>query len=149
MDGAIQDAIRFALDHFRRIRASVPLEHAISQLIETKHGSEGSRGVPRYHHCADEQSNRRDLRTLWGFAERRGWAIAATASKPARAKAIERPPGILRPSQVGRCWQNPTTLICYTLIFKHFAAAFSAAIMAVARGKAEAAFRIGSFVVAC
>jgi hypothetical protein len=33
---SVQDAVRFALDHLRRLASSVPLGQAISQFIETK-----------------------------------------------------------------------------------------------------------------
>ena len=42
---------------------------------------------------------RRDIRTLWSFAEKRGWATATTAKNTERAKAIDRPPGILTPAE--------------------------------------------------
>jgi hypothetical protein len=73
---SVQDAIRFALDHLRRLRASVPLEQAISQLIETKQATGPDRtllqrstdaarktpaGVPRYHHCADQHPGAGEL----------------------------------------------------------------------------------------
>ena len=45
-------------------------------------------------------THRRDLRTLWNFAEKRGWALGVTATNTERAKAIEKPPGILGPEQV-------------------------------------------------
>jgi integrase len=75
-------------------------------------------GVPRYHHCAistqeledflsgmkvgaeTRNTHRRDMRTLWNFAEKRGWALGVTATNTERVKAIEKPPGILRPEQV-------------------------------------------------
>ena len=43
---------------------------------------------------------RRDIRTLWHFAEKRGWATAASARNTERATAIDKPPGILRPEQI-------------------------------------------------
>ena len=42
---------------------------------------------------------RRDIRTLWSFAEKRGWATSAIAKNTERSKAIEKPPGILNPAQ--------------------------------------------------
>jgi integrase len=42
---------------------------------------------------------RRDIRTLWSFAEKRGWAMSAIAKNTERSKAIEKPPGILNPAQ--------------------------------------------------
>lgn len=42
---------------------------------------------------------RRDIRTLWSFAEKRGWGSAQTAKNTERAQAFERPPGILTPEQ--------------------------------------------------
>ena len=42
---------------------------------------------------------RRDIRTLWSFAEKRGWADAKMAKNTERAKAIATPPGILTPEQ--------------------------------------------------
>jgi integrase len=42
---------------------------------------------------------RRDICTLWGFAEKRGWGSAQTARNTERAKGIDRPPEILRPEQ--------------------------------------------------
>jgi integrase len=42
---------------------------------------------------------RRDIRTLWSFAEKRGWASATIAKNTERAKAIEKRPGILNPMQ--------------------------------------------------
>ena len=43
---------------------------------------------------------RRDIRNLWSFAEKRGWATSAIARNTERAKAIQKPPGILTPVQV-------------------------------------------------
>jgi site-specific recombinase XerD len=43
---------------------------------------------------------RRDIRNLWGFAERRGWATAAITKNTERSKAIQKPPGILTPVQI-------------------------------------------------
>lgn len=42
---------------------------------------------------------RRDIRTLWSFAETRGWALADTAKKTKRAREVPQPPGILTPAQ--------------------------------------------------
>ena len=42
---------------------------------------------------------RRDIRTLWSFAEKRGWAIATTAKNTERAKGITMPPSVLTPEQ--------------------------------------------------
>jgi integrase len=42
---------------------------------------------------------RRDIRTLWSFSEKRGWATATTAKNTERSKVIDRPPGILTPEQ--------------------------------------------------
>lgn len=42
---------------------------------------------------------RRDMRTLWSFAERRGWAAATTAKNAEKAKSIAEPPGVLTPEQ--------------------------------------------------
>jgi integrase len=42
---------------------------------------------------------RRDCRTLWGFAEKRGWVTINAAAKTERAKAIGKPPGILTPEE--------------------------------------------------
>ena len=42
---------------------------------------------------------RRDIRTLWSFAEKRGWGSAQTAKNTERAKALDRPPEILKPEQ--------------------------------------------------
>ena len=42
---------------------------------------------------------RRDIRTLWSFAEKRGWATSAIAKNTGRSKAIEKPTGILSPAQ--------------------------------------------------
>ena len=42
---------------------------------------------------------RRDIRTLWSFADKRGWGSAQTAKNTERAKAIAKPPGILTPEQ--------------------------------------------------
>ena len=44
-------------------------------------------------------SFRRNAHTLWSFAEKRGWALATIAGHTERAKAIEKPPGILTPEQ--------------------------------------------------
>jgi integrase len=44
-------------------------------------------------------SYRRNIHTLWSFAEKRGWATSAIAGHTERAKAIARPPGILAPGQ--------------------------------------------------
>jgi integrase len=41
----------------------------------------------------------RDIRTLWSFSEKRGWATATTAKNTERSKVIDRPPGILTPEQ--------------------------------------------------
>jgi hypothetical protein len=42
---------------------------------------------------------RRDIRTLWSFAEKRGWATSAVAKNTERSKTIEKPPGILNPAE--------------------------------------------------
>jgi len=42
---------------------------------------------------------RRDIRTLWSFAEKQGWAKAEVAKNTERAKVIDAPPGILTPEQ--------------------------------------------------
>jgi integrase len=42
---------------------------------------------------------RRGIRTLWSFAEKRGWATSAVAKNTERSKAIEKPPGILNPAE--------------------------------------------------
>jgi integrase len=42
---------------------------------------------------------RRDIRTLWSFAEKRGWGSAHTAKNTERAKALDRPPAILKSEQ--------------------------------------------------
>jgi integrase len=42
---------------------------------------------------------RRDCRTLWSFAEKRGWVSMNAAAKTERAKAIDKPPGILTPEE--------------------------------------------------
>ena len=42
---------------------------------------------------------RRDIRTLWSFAEKRGWATATTAKHTERARAISLPPSVLAPEQ--------------------------------------------------
>jgi len=119
----VQDAIRFALDHLRRLRGSVPLEQAITQFIETKQTTGRSE---RY--CNDlrmrlgrlqrafpdttiaristqeledflsgmkvgaetRNTHRRDMRTLWNFAEKRGWALGMTATNTERAAASEK-----------------------------------------------------------
>jgi site-specific recombinase XerC len=39
----------------------------------------------------------RDIRTLWSFSEKRGWATATTAKNTEPFKVIDRPPGILTP----------------------------------------------------
>ena len=42
---------------------------------------------------------RRNIRTLWGFAEKRGWANVAMVKNTERARVIAQPPGILSPEQ--------------------------------------------------
>jgi integrase len=42
---------------------------------------------------------RRDIRTLWGFAEKRGWGSSQTAKNTERAQAITVPPGVLTPER--------------------------------------------------
>jgi len=42
---------------------------------------------------------RRDIRTLWSFSEKRGWGSAQVVKNTERAKAIDRPPEILKPEQ--------------------------------------------------
>lgn len=42
---------------------------------------------------------RRDCRTLWSFAEKRGWVSINAAARTERAKSIDKPPGILTPQQ--------------------------------------------------
>jgi integrase len=124
----IKDAIRFALNHLRRTRASVSIESAINQLLETKRAA--GRGE-RY--CRDvgihlgrlakafagrkvaeittadlegflaglqlsaetRNTYRRDISTLWHFAEKHGWAQAAKNTET--ATAIDKPPGIFTP----------------------------------------------------
>jgi integrase len=49
--------------------------------------------------AATRNSYRRNVHTLWSFAEKRGWATAATAAHTERAKAVDEPPGILTPEQ--------------------------------------------------
>ena len=47
---------------------------------------------------------RRDIRTLWSFAEKRGWATATTAKNTERAKAIDRNrPAFSRPQRPPHC----------------------------------------------
>ena len=42
---------------------------------------------------------RRDCRTLWSFAEKRGWVSNNMAARTEKAKSIDKPPGILTPEQ--------------------------------------------------
>jgi hypothetical protein len=42
---------------------------------------------------------RRDMRTLWSFAEKHGWATATTAKNTEKAKTMAEPPGVLTPEQ--------------------------------------------------
>lgn len=42
---------------------------------------------------------RRDFRTLWSFAEKRGWGNAQVVKNTERARGIDRPPEILKPEQ--------------------------------------------------
>ena len=42
---------------------------------------------------------RRDIRTLWSFAEKRGWGNSQAVKNTERAKGIDRPPEILKPEQ--------------------------------------------------
>lgn len=128
----VAQAIRFALDHLERQSASVTVEEAVRQLIESKAAAGRS---PRYTNdlhlrlgrlaaamgeksisqistadleaflsgltVAAETRNtfRRDIRTLWSFSEKRGWAEAKTAKNTERARSTEKPPGILRPEE--------------------------------------------------
>jgi site-specific recombinase XerD len=66
-----------------------------------KSASRISRGFLTSLNVASETRNtfRRDIRTLWSFAEKRGWATSAIAKNTERSKAIEKPPGILKPAQ--------------------------------------------------
>ena len=124
----VADAIKFAIEHFRRKEASVTVAEAARQLIETKLANNRSK---RY--CEDlkwhlgklaaefegrtmadittteidqflnrlnvsavtRNTYRRDIRTLWSFAEKRGWAVAEQARNAEIAIALDSVPGIL------------------------------------------------------
>lgn len=128
----ISDALRFALEHLRKRKASVLVETAVAELIKTKRGAGRS---SRY--CDDLKLRlgrlssafkdrtvreittaelndffaslkvaagtwntfRRDIRTLWSFAEDNGWAEAVIAKKTQRARGKSTPPAILTPEQ--------------------------------------------------
>jgi len=49
---------------------------------------------------------RRDIRTLWHFAEKRGWATATAARATERSTAPSKPPGILTVSQAAALLAN-------------------------------------------
>ena len=51
---------------------------------------------------------RRDVRTLWSFAEKRGWGLAATAKHTEAATTSQEAPGILRPEQAARLLSETT-----------------------------------------
>ncbi len=51
---------------------------------------------------------RRDIRTLWSFAEKRGWTKAQIAKNTEVATASPSAPGILTPEQAGRLLENST-----------------------------------------
>ena len=131
----ISDAIKFAIEHFRRKEASVTVAEAARQLIETKlsnnrskrycedlkwhldkvaAGFEGRTMVEITTTEIDEFLNglnvsagtrntyRRDIRTLWSFAEKRGWAVAEQARNAEIALADDSVPGILSPEEAER-----------------------------------------------
>jgi integrase len=50
---------------------------------------------------------RRDIRTLWHFSEKRGWATATTARNTEIAKTIAAPPGVLTPEQAAALLMEP------------------------------------------
>jgi len=45
-------------------------------------------------------THRRDLCTLWSFAEKHGWAVASIAKKTTIAKTVDETPGILTPAEI-------------------------------------------------
>ena len=51
---------------------------------------------------------RRDIRTLWGFAGKRGWALAATAKDTEAATVSQALPGILQPKQAATLLKKTT-----------------------------------------
>jgi integrase len=128
----IADAIRFSVKHLRTQKASVAIEEAVRELIETKLaagrsvpycdslrsklarlvGHLGNRNIGQIStgdlesfltglkvSPATRNTYRRDCRTLWSFAEKRGWVSMNAAARTERAKAIDKPPGILTPEE--------------------------------------------------
>jgi integrase len=129
---SIADAIRFAVKHLRTQKASVAIDAAVRDLIETKIAAGrsagycdslrsklarlisqlGNRSIGQIStgdlesflaglkvSPATRNTYRRDCRTLWSFAEKRGWVSMNVAARTERAKAIDKPPGILTPEE--------------------------------------------------